>query len=277
LAFAAIDLDGTLLDADGQVTATMEDGLRAVRSRGIRLIVATGRSPYLVRQLGLRPGLLSLFEPVMILRDGDIIWDRDLGAAVYQRFLPPTVMSELAGTFDHVVCEYPHEVVATTRQAAMRYALFYGFPRSAVRLDPCPAVKEGLKAIAFHDPAGGAPPPLHLDGTGHRFDAASGRVVVTPHGSCKAAGLDYVLSTFYGERGFTRVMAIGDGPNDECLLGAVRNGIAVANAERATAARASRTLAVPLEAFLGGFDGMDVDEPRKPERCGHIDDWMADR
>ena len=34
---------------------------------------------------------------------------------------------------------------AATPQAAVRYALFYGFPRSAVRIDPCPAVKEGLK------------------------------------------------------------------------------------------------------------------------------------
>jgi HAD superfamily hydrolase (TIGR01484 family) len=271
--YAAIDLDGTILDSTGVASEGMERGLRSLSERGIRLIVATGRSPFSMDQLSLRSGVLSLFEPVMVLRDGDLVWDRRAQAAVHARFLPETIVPELTTTFEHVVCEYPNEIVATSHQAALHYALFYSFPRSAVRIDSCPAAKEALKAVTFHAFRKHPPPALNLDGTSYRLSETSDRLVVTPDGSCKAAGLHYVLSRFYGQQGFAPVMAIGDGPNDECLLGVVQHGIAVANAESATAARASCQLHVPLEDFLAGFDGRMVRAGRPLAQCPHLVHW----
>jgi hydroxymethylpyrimidine pyrophosphatase-like HAD family hydrolase len=275
-AFAAIDLDGTILDSTGAVSGRMETGLRALRRRGTRLIVATGRSPYGLDQLRLAPRLLSLFEPIMVLRDGDILWDRRTNAATHQRSLPMDAPPAVRATFSHVICEYPNSIVATTGLAAARYALFYRFPRSAVRLNPELEATPALKVVAFFDPKVHVAAP-RLDEANGRLDRASGRLVVTPRDSCKAAGLRWVLSRFYGEPGFDRVMAIGDGPNDECLLGAVRHGVAMTHAARRTAARASHTLAGPLEEFLESFGDRLPAATRRPQPCRHIAGWMGGR
>jgi len=271
LDFAAVDLDGTILDSDGVVSPRMRLGLEVLRQHGLRLIVVTGRSPYSVTKLGLGTDLFSLFEPVMALRDGDIIWDRAAGAVMHARYLTGPVAPKMLADLPDVVCEYVDATVATSRAAALRYSLFYGFPRSAITIEPHPPATSVLKIVAFHDFRGQRANRLDLAGTSHHLSPAADRLVVTPPGSCKAAGLDYVLRHCRGRGGFDQVMAIGDGPNDECLLGVVPHGIAVANAEPAAAARAALTLRVPLADYLAGFTGPVAG--RRPDRCPHIAQW----
>lgn len=46
---AFFDLDGTLFDTSGHSTQITRDAIAALRSRGIRTFIATGRSPYEIR------------------------------------------------------------------------------------------------------------------------------------------------------------------------------------------------------------------------------------
>src|SRR5689334_10789018 len=105
--FAAIDLDGTILTAEGRATEDMRRGLAALRGLGVRLIVATGRSPWSFASLRLDPALLELFEPVLVLHDGDVIFHRERGRALRVRALPRPSVTGLARTFPHVVYEEP--------------------------------------------------------------------------------------------------------------------------------------------------------------------------
>jgi hydroxymethylpyrimidine pyrophosphatase-like HAD family hydrolase len=273
IAYAAIDLDGTLLDPDGTVPERVERGLGVLRGHGVRLIIATGRSPYAVSRLGLRPAVLDLFEPAMVLRDGDVIFDRATQSAIVERHLPGTVVPGLVRRFPDVVCEYLDDVVATTRTAALRYALFYGFPRSAIRVDPGPAAEGACKVVVFGDIPAALPPPT--PGARLRRAPEGNRLVATPRASCKAAGLHYVLDRYHGVSGFATVMAIGDGANDECLLGVVEHGIAVVNAVPETAGRAALRLDGPLADFLEAFTGRTTWAPRPPHGCPHLPDWAA--
>lgn len=268
----ALDLDGTMLNKHGEVTAGMVEGLRSLRRRGARLIVATGRSAQSLDSLGLASEVLNLFEPVMVLRDGDVILDRRTGVAAHSRTVRAGVLERLLAAFRHVVCEYADEVVATSQHAALRYALLYRFPRSVIRIAPCPAAGGVYKTVVFHDFSAG-PPAVAWTGARGRMSADRSRLVVRPFAGCKAAGLHYLLDRFYGKQGFDRVMAIGDGDNDQCLLAAVEQGVAVAHADRTAAAGATRVLSVPLEDFLAGFDGIRLDRGRPPTACAHLADW----
>jgi hydroxymethylpyrimidine pyrophosphatase-like HAD family hydrolase len=273
IAYAAVDLDGTILDPHGTVPEEIERGLGALREHGVRLLIATGRSPFLLSQLRLSPSLLNLFEPAMVLRDGDVIFDRLTQSVVLARYLPRSVVPDLVRRYPDVVCEYPGEVVATTRAAALRYALFYGFPRSAIRVDPSPAGGRVNKTIVFGDLR--ADCETAVAGVRYRRHPEQNRLVATPTASCKAAGLHYVLDRYYGKNGFSAVMAIGDGDNDECLLSAVEHGIAVVNAVPATAGRAAVRLSVPLAEFLAGFTGRTSWAPRSMRSCPHLLEWAV--
>lgn len=271
-AYIAFDLDGTLLDPDSTVSERTERGLVALRERGIRLFIATGRSPFALGRLELGPRLLELFEPMMVLRDGDVIQDRSTQSAVLARYLPAGVVPDLVERYNHVVCEYLDEVVATTRTAAVRYALFYGFPRSAIRVDPRPSKTQACKVVVFgKTPVESGPAPVR--GAQYRPSPETNRLVATPTASCKAAGLHYLLDRYYDKQEFSAVMAVGDGANDECLLGAVEHGIAVVDAVPATAGLATLSLRVPLAEFLEEFTGRSTWSLRTRRACPHRDAW----
>jgi len=224
-AYVAVDLDGTMLDRDGTVSERTERGLAALRERGMRLLIATARSPFSLSRLKLRPRLLDLFEPTMVLRDGDVILDRTTQAAVRARYLPPRAVTGVRDRYADVVCECLDEVVATTRTAALRYALLYGVPRSAVRVDPQLPAGGVCKVIAFDDLRDGSLPAA-VPGAHYRASPESSRLVATPTASCKAAGLLYVLGRYYGKHEFSAVMAIGDGANDKLMIEEAGLGIA---------------------------------------------------
>ena len=90
----ALDVDGTLLDGRGQVPPANLDTLHAAASRGIHLVVVTGRSyPFVLPAVAALPDPLTLVVyngAVARARGGETIVRRTLDAAVAQRVLAHT-------------------------------------------------------------------------------------------------------------------------------------------------------------------------------------------
>jgi hydroxymethylpyrimidine pyrophosphatase-like HAD family hydrolase len=82
----AVDMDGTLLGADGQVSARNVAALKAAEAAGVEVVVATGRRHcYAMRQLR-RLGLGE--ENALISSNGTVV--RTIGARLLEKTLLPT-------------------------------------------------------------------------------------------------------------------------------------------------------------------------------------------
>jgi len=131
--YAAFDLDGTLLNDNGAISDDTVAGLRRLKGERIALFIVSGRSPYLVRLLGLAPDVVELFEPTMVLRDGDIIWNWRTDSVEAMRTIPDAVIPTLASySFPDFVVDTGRGLVASSRRAAAGHAVFYRCPRSSI-------------------------------------------------------------------------------------------------------------------------------------------------
>jgi hypothetical protein len=268
--YAAFDLDGTLLGEDGTVDPVTLDGLRRLRERGLSLLVATGRSPYRLQQLGLSAEVLDLFEPLMLLRDGDVQWNWRTDAIESMRTVPDTaVPALLAWGFPDIVVDTGRGIVSTSESAADRYARLYRCPRSSIvvsgRLPHAPV----LKVTVFGERRDVLAALTGIDGcsVGPR---KSGRCNVVPLGSCKTAGLARLMAERYAEPTLGRVVAFGDGDNDVCLLGSVGAGVAMADSYPGAARAASLRLRGTLAGYLtAGFPRGLEKIRRAGRRCRH--------
>jgi hydroxymethylpyrimidine pyrophosphatase-like HAD family hydrolase len=257
--YAAFDLDGTLLDEDGTIAERTVTGLRGLRTAGVALFVVSGRSPSLVRLLGLAPRVLALFEPVMVLRDGDITWHWRTDTVATMRTLPAEVVPTLTAHFPDLVVDTGEGLVASSRRAAMGHAAFFGCPRSSIGVAGGPPAAPAAKVTIYAEPTEVRATLRGLHG--YTFDAASEgkRCSVVPEGSCKTVGLADVLARHYDGATLASVVAFGDGPNDACLLGHAGAGVAMAVADPDTAGQATIQLTGSLaeyltESFPAGLD-----------------------
>jgi hypothetical protein len=80
----AVDLDGTLLNDSKQIGAETIDALRAIQSRGIKIVIATARPPRAVRHLYSQLQL----DAWQINYNGALIWDEPAQATVFHRPMP---------------------------------------------------------------------------------------------------------------------------------------------------------------------------------------------
>lgn len=228
---------------------------------GIANVIVSGRSPYLVQSLGLAPELLALFEPTMVLRDGDILWNWRTDTIEQQRTIPDTVVPTLP--FPDFVVDTGRCLVASSDRAADRHAVTYRCPRTSITVSARPPASSAVKVTIYADPAEVLAALHGLDGCAFTATARD-RCSVVPPNSCKAAGLTVLL----GHKTLTKVIAFGDGANDACLLRSAGAGIAMAIADPDTARDATRQLTGPLAAYL-------TDEfphglaPRRPRPCPH--------
>lgn len=268
-AYAALDLDGTLLDTDGTVSGPTLAGLRRLRDGGLALFVVSGRSPYAVRLLGLTRAVLDLLEPVMVLSEGDILWNWRTDSIEELRTVPDTVIPTLvtAGLNDFVV-DTGSGLFASSRSAAIRHAIFYRIPRSSITVSDHPPATPAAKVTAYAEPAAvmaalrGIKVSFHPAPEGRRCN-------VVPSGACKTAGLARLLARHYQEPTLSRVIAFGDGDNDACLLRTAGAGVAMAVSAADTAGGATLRLTGSLATYLNDEFPQGLDDPRTGLRCSH--------
>ncbi len=228
----ALDLDGTLLAADGRISDRDFAAVRAAAGQGVAVVLATSRWPALSQQTA---AMLGLRAP-QICHNGAEVLDED-GKTLRHLVMPAEAARAVAAVTD----AGPYETFTSTPGAT--------YWRSSRDLDPArmppgvtPAkrhsdlVKSGATAVLVFGDHGVAAVQAALAG---RFDGtlnvADGYSDTFPHylsithaEGDKGRALDLVRAHLGVSRGAT--MAIGDAGPDVPMILAAGTGVAMGNA-----------------------------------------------
>jgi hypothetical protein len=278
-----VDLDGTLLAGDGSITPRNRQALERARQAGLEVVVATGRT-----LSESRPALRAIDHAgAVIAAGGSLLCDARSGATVERRVMARDVVTEVTRLLD----EAGHRALILKDNHATGYDyLLVG----SAELDPASAWWFSTCQVTLRH-ADAAEGDEHPDDTlragavtGARASAALARSLRQRLGararlqhwpavvSAEALGaVTHLLEVFHHEvnkwtmlQSWCRaaridpadVVAVGDGLNDVELIGNVGLGVAMANADEAVRAVASRHtaandqdgVAIAVEQVLSG-------------------------
>jgi Cof subfamily protein (haloacid dehalogenase superfamily) len=227
----ATDLDGTLLRSDGTVSPRTRRALRVAQAVGIRVVLATARPPRDVAALGRE---LSV-HGVALCSNGALVYDLATGLLVEERALPGesarTLLKAIRGHYPdsafalEVGLSYLEEqafrcnVLRPAQMTIVPDLSAYDFPQAA-KLMVWSAQRSAAELHA-------ALLPVLSKGVSATTSGA-GFVELAAEGIGKGAAFARLCAERGIERG--RTLAIGDGPNDECMIRWAEVGVAVANA-----------------------------------------------
>lgn len=242
----AVDLDGTLLNSQHQLTPRTVDALRRAIAQGVHVVLATGKTRYsaleAIRQL-------ELTTPGVYLQ-GLIITNAD-GSVRHQRTLDADTVRDVAGyarEHDISLVAYTGGEIVTEKRTPYTDVLIRFHeptPQQVASLDAVVQEQPIHKLILIDDEQRIRDVRETLTG---RFDgratfvqALSDMLEILPPGASKGAG----LRTLLHDLGISpeHVMAIGDGENDVEMLRLAGLGVAVGNAMPAARAAADVVVA----------------------------------
>lgn len=254
MALIAIDMDGTLLDQGGLLTARTSDAVHAAAEVGHTMVIATGRPPHLVThfvdQLG---GAVSH----VVATNGSIISTYPDSANG-----DPQVLHLLSFEADRA-----RRIITDIRASGPGYGFAYatdagfghevGFAErmpAAVHDDPIPDVLSlagtaAFKLFAFHDELDAytlldeLPPIVNSDPRDEPFAVGhmgADAVEVGPASTDKCAGLRWLCDLLGVEQ--ADVIAIGDELNDLTMIEWAGTGVAMSNAEPTVRTAADRVI-----------------------------------
>lgn len=264
----ATDLDGTLIGADGQVSARTRAALDAARDAGIRTVPVTARQPIGLRPIAAQAG----FDDWALCGNGAYGVHLTTGEHLFAEEIPAEVQQELA---EALLAAIPGLAFASVRDAGEGFVAQEGYAALAQLSDHKrdPATMGGvpladvlgapsLKLVIRHP---SVPIPeifealqaLGLTG----FEATlSGApfVEVMAQGVTKATGIAQVCARLGIDR--HEVLAFGDALNDLEMLEWAGHGVAVANAidvvrdaaDEVTASNNDDGVAIVIERMLAG-------------------------
>lgn len=233
----AIDLDGTLLNTQHEMTERAEKVLKSAMSQGVRIVIATGKTfasaKHLVKRLGLTtPGIYN---------QGTITFNND--GSVHSQQIIDTMLARQIITFaedrDYLVGVYSGSRILVRKMSKRMDELTTHFHEPSPEevgplqniLDTTPVNK--IIAIAPDDSRRIMALRWQLSiqiGSGARLLSAGipDEIEVLPPNTSKGSALKVLLK----EMGITanQVMAIGDGENDVEMLQMAGLGVAMGNA-----------------------------------------------
>jgi Cof subfamily protein (haloacid dehalogenase superfamily) len=266
----ATDLDGTLLNSDGEVSPRTRAALEATWDAGIPVVGVTGRGPRLLDSV--RVALDG--RGIAVLAQGGFVVDLERDEVLRTVGLPREQAAAVIAGIEEVAGDLivAVEDAAEQAEASGPLRVQHGFnwpypepahllPRNEV-LPPGAVLKVFLRSSTLGQDELLARAKRVVDPTDAEVTHAGlGFIEVLPPGITKATGLAIALER-YGV-GFGDVLVFGDMPNDLPMIGAVADagGRAVAVANAHPAVRASTTnvtsghdadgVARYLEAVLG--------------------------
>ena len=246
----ATDLDGTLLDSDGEVSPRTRAALEATWDAGIPVVGVTGRGPRLLDSV--RAALDG--RGIAVLAQGGFVVDLERDEVLRTVGLPREQAAAVIARIEDIAGDLIVAVEDAAEQSEISGPLrvqhgfnwpypepAYLFPRHEV-LPEGPVLKVFLRSSALGQDellarAKSVVDPAHAEVT----HAGLGFIEVLPPGITKATGLAIALER-YGV-GFGDVLVFGDMPNDLPMIAAVAEAggraVAVANAHPAVQAATS--------------------------------------
>lgn len=253
--YAALDLDGTLIDADERPYEGVVAGLRSLRRRGVVPLLISGRTARSFRDLGHLGDLFGEVDDEVLLSEGNVRLARGADVLSYPLTCPPSILRRLVDDPGiDLVAEWSGSLHATTARAAAQFAMGYRLPRRHIPVTG-PATAEGpwFSAVTVFR---SRTPVVDLV-AGLDCEAAAvgpfGAQVVRPCGTGKAAALARHLRRRFGEPDLGRTLAIGDGAADAAMLSACAVSAAPQHADAAAVAAADCHLHDDLASFLHDF------------------------
>ncbi|XP_054798247.1 endoribonuclease YBEY, chloroplastic isoform X2 [Prosopis cineraria] len=247
------DMDGTLLNSKSQITPTTAKALREALSRGVKIVIATGKARpavidiFKMVDLVGKDGVVSEFSPGVFLQ-GLLVYGRQ-GREIFRSNLDPNVCREACiyslqnkvpliafcegrclTLFDHPLVDSLHTVYHEPKAEIMpstEHLLAAADIQKMIFLDTAQRVASTLR------------PYWSEATTDHArvIQAVPDMLEIVPLGTSKGNGVKMLLDHL----GVTakEIMAIGDGENDIEMLELASLGIALSNGAEKTKAVAN--------------------------------------
>jgi len=235
----ALDLDGTLLTDDLRITDRSQAAIRRARERGVTVLLASARPPRSMRRYHRE---LELDTPV-VAYNGALVWDVEQSRALFHEPLVPDAARALVAFLRQQHPElnislecgdrwYIDDLTEEVRRSIERYEV--DPPHGVACLEQVLADEaEAISKILFRGNAQTAErllaslPPglaerLHITTSGDWF------CEVMAAGATKAAAIEWTAAHL--GLGESRLLAVGDSPNDIPMLRAAALGVAMDNA-----------------------------------------------
>jgi Cof subfamily protein (haloacid dehalogenase superfamily) len=234
----AIDVDGTLLNSKGELTARVEAALRAAQGQGVQVVLATGKTR--VSTLSVM-AQLNLTTPGIYLQ-GPVIYD-GAGKILQQQTLTPAVLRQVLTYVDgrgFTPLLYSGTRVlarAVNRSVAENFFARYHEPDPEVVgalhnvIDTTPINKMVVVGEPARITALRYQLNLQIGGAGRVVQAGVPEMLeLLPPGASKGAALKFVLK----ELRLTpeQVLAIGDAENDMEMIQLAGVGVAMGQASQ---------------------------------------------
>ncbi|XP_023923055.2 endoribonuclease YBEY, chloroplastic isoform X1 [Quercus suber] len=247
------DMDGTLLNSKSQVTPANAKALKEAMSRGVKVVIATGKArPAVIESLKMvdlagKDGIVSEFSPGVFLQ-GLIVYGRQ-GREIFRRNLDPDVCREtylyswenkvplVAFTKDRCLTLFDHPLVDSM------HTIYHESKAEVIPSVESLLAAAEIQKVIFIDTAEGVSTTLRpywseaLRDRATVVQAVPDMLEIVPHGTSKGGGVKILLDHL----GITakEIMAIGDGENDIEMLELAMLGIALSNGSEKTKAVAN--------------------------------------
>ncbi|KAH9301487.1 hypothetical protein KI387_013070 [Taxus chinensis] len=237
------DMDGTLLNSQSLITPRTAEALREANSRGVKIIIATGKTrPAVISALQLvdlagDDGIVSKAYPGVFLQ-GSLVYGKQ-GLELYRRNLDPDVCKEaflfslehqipLVGfSEDRIVTLFDHPLIDALHTV-------YFEPKAEVMSSLEHLLSSVcVQKLLFYDTAENVHDVLRphwslaTEGRARVLQAQPEMLEILPPAASKGAGVHMLLDHLGVNT--DEVMAIGDGENDVEMLDLVSWGVAMAN------------------------------------------------
>ncbi|XP_073316000.1 endoribonuclease YBEY, chloroplastic-like isoform X2 [Primulina huaijiensis] len=240
------DMDGTLLNSKSQISSANAEALKEATSRGVKVVIATGKTrPAVINILKMvnlagKFGIISEFSPGVFVQ-GLLVYGRQ-GREIFRRNLDPGVCREallysaeqkiplIAFSEDRCLTLFEHPLVDTLHT-------LYHEPKAEI-ITSVEQLLEGveIQKLIFLDTAEGVSTilrPFWAEATGDRasvVQAVPDMLEIVPSGTSKGSGIRMLLDHLNVTP--NEVMAIGDGENDIEMLELASLGVALSNGSK---------------------------------------------
>ncbi len=235
----AVDLDGTLLNSQHEMTARTEKAVKAAIAKGVQVVIATGKTfhaaEHLVKRLGLKTPGIFVQGTVTYNSDGSIHSQQTLDSKVARQII---TFAEDRG---HQIGLYSGSRILVRklypRMEQLTTHYHEPMPESVGALQNILDTTSINKIIAIYPDDGRRVQALRwqlnmqINGAARMLSAGiDDEIEILPPNASKGSALKTLLKEFGVSA--SQVLAIGDGENDIEMLQLAGIGVAVGNANQ---------------------------------------------